>query len=285
MWVDELNARLTAALEVEKQRRQEINALTVQLTITKALEKSHKRKIDELDARVTEALTKDANLKELLRQVEINRDEWRRRLDVADSRCKILELEADKHLWEEAKRIREENLARAEEEDVRRKAEIEESARKLRELQAEERRRTKEQKQLAREQAQKEQAQREADEARKEQEVRKKVARKAQETQEQHQRALDEERLQKERKAAPRRQRKRQRAENMRQDPWSIATSVERERCRVRDTIMLYRMGGVWNNDVAATRFAFVVDEFEKVRSFGNIVSQAMKPLWIATKM
>ncbi|KAJ7171098.1 hypothetical protein C8R46DRAFT_1349197 [Mycena filopes] len=103
-----------------------------------------------------------------------------RKLEMSESRLKILQLESDRPLWEAAakKRMEAEKAERAKDEDRRRSVGVEESARKMRELQAQE----KERQRLAKEAKEKERLRREAEEkARREKEERERLQREKEE--------------------------------------------------------------------------------------------------------
>ncbi|KAG7447304.1 uncharacterized protein BT62DRAFT_967246 [Guyanagaster necrorhizus] len=106
-------------------------------------------------------------------QVEIN--DLKRRLELSESRRKILEMQADAPMWQEAKKKRE-AAERKVEAERKRKAELEESKRKMREIQETEARRKKEE-----EAAKKREKEKKEREEREEQERRQGKARKEQE--------------------------------------------------------------------------------------------------------
>jgi flagellar biosynthesis GTPase FlhF len=147
---------------------------------------------------------------------------------MADSRCKILELEADRPLWEEAKKMREkrekEEMEKAE--ARRRQAEVEESQRKMREFLEEEKRRKMEEK-MKKEKEEAEQKAREREER---------------------------ERLERERAK-----------ERARQKAWQRATILERTRCRQRDACK-WGSGEKWTKDLALDRFISLSNEFDNIK-------------------
>ncbi|KAK0200939.1 hypothetical protein DFS33DRAFT_1356042 [Desarmillaria ectypa] len=99
-------------------------------------------------------------------QVEIN--DLKRKLELSESRRKILEMQADAPIWQEAKKKREAAQKKAEAER-KRKAELEESRRKIREIQeAEARRKKEEEVAKKREQERKEREEREEQERKQE---------------------------------------------------------------------------------------------------------------------
>jgi flagellar biosynthesis GTPase FlhF len=174
-------------------------------------------------------------VEDLLKRCEAERDclrsecdEWRRKCTTAESRCKILELEADRPRWEQAKKKREkmekEEMEKAE--ARRRQAEVEESQRKMREFLAEEQRRMMEEKmERAREEAERRARMKE-----------------------------EQERLEKKR-----------REEETRRKAWRQATTLERCRCRQRD-ITKWGSGRCWTKNLALVRFIFIADEFDKAK-------------------
>ncbi|GLB41208.1 hypothetical protein LshimejAT787_0904230 [Lyophyllum shimeji] len=116
------------------------------------LEKDYRRDTDQLKNQRDAVREEQARLEGLLEQAESERDDWRREFLVAESRCKILELEADRPRWEEAKKAREQREREAAEK--LRQKEVEESQRRMRELRAqEEQRKLEEKRQREREEA------------------------------------------------------------------------------------------------------------------------------------
>ncbi|KAJ7204816.1 hypothetical protein GGX14DRAFT_459852 [Mycena pura] len=162
--------------------------------------------------------------------------------ELAESRLKILQLEKDRPLWEEARQKREEaeKAARAREEACRREAEVEESRRKMREFVALER----ERKRAAEEAARAERLRREAEEkARQEKEERERQARE-----------------QEERARVAREARERQKREQR----WRAATEKEEARCQNRDRQLWGE--GDWTVDRALRRLRIQMDEFDKLK-------------------
>ncbi|RDB30440.1 Polyadenylate-binding protein, cytoplasmic and nuclear [Hypsizygus marmoreus] len=145
---DHIVPPITATEKEQAVPQAEIEGMRDQIQM---LEK-HNRELEcELRDKETRIELLEERVATLLGQAEGDRDEcenWRRKFLVADSRCKILELEADRPLWEEANRKRamkkKKEAKRAEE--ARRKAEVEESERRMREFLAEGRRRELEEK-------------------------------------------------------------------------------------------------------------------------------------------
>lgn len=157
-------------------------------------------------------------------------DQLREELRMSESRRKILELEADRHLWEESRKVREEKERREQEKaDVARKAAaLKESIQRMADMRAEE-----EKKRRAAEEAKKAQERR-----RKEQEEKE---RKARET-------AKSERI----------------AQELRQQQWrAAATEKEKVRCRDRD---VEKWGtGPWTHARALQRFRSLSEEFLKI--------------------
>ncbi|KAJ6461095.1 hypothetical protein C8R45DRAFT_1029166 [Mycena sanguinolenta] len=162
----------------------------------------------------------------------------KRTLEMAESRLKIMQLEADRPLWEAAKKKREENerAERAKEEERRRAAEVEESRRKMREFQEQEKVR----KAAAKAAEEKERLRREAEEkARLDKEERERIQR-------------EQERIQREKE-----QRERERR-------WKAATEAEEVRCQQRDQ---ERWGsGAWTHARALERLKLQIEEFDKIK-------------------
>ncbi|KAJ7796015.1 hypothetical protein B0H14DRAFT_3552602 [Mycena olivaceomarginata] len=159
-----------------------------------------------------------------------------RALEMSESKLKILQLEADRPLWEAAKRKREENerAERAKEEERRRAEEVVESRRKMREFleQDRARKRAVEEERLRREAE--ENARREKEEA----------ERKQREKEEQERKARD--RLEREKR-------------------WKAATQAEERRCAQRDQNM---WGSVaqWTPAHALERLEFLIEEFNTIK-------------------
>ncbi|KAG5638513.1 hypothetical protein H0H81_012150 [Sphagnurus paluster] len=196
------------------------------------LKVQHELEIAALSAKSAAGLQEKENMEGLLTRITAERDEWQRKFTIADSRRKILELEADRPQWEEAKKQREKKLQEeaAEAERVRKQADMEESERKIRELIEEEKRRKQEQK-----------LRKEQEKLRQEKEEAARQAREA-EAEVQRKRALAK--------------------EHARQLAWTNATTVEHQRCSKRDSY--YEK--TWNNHTALSRFLVVIEEFEKAK-------------------
>ncbi|KAJ7263047.1 hypothetical protein C8J57DRAFT_446031 [Mycena rebaudengoi] len=164
-----------------------------------------------------------------------------RALEMSESRLKMMQLESDRPLWEEAKKKREEReeeeLARKDKR--RRQTELEESRRKMREFQVQEAERK-----VAEEARRKERRRREAEEkAKREKEEAERKAREKAET---------------ERKEREERE-KRERAKR-----WMAATKKEEKRCQLRD---IERWGtGEWTEARALERLRALMGEFEKIK-------------------
>ncbi|KAJ7023060.1 hypothetical protein C8F04DRAFT_1240373 [Mycena alexandri] len=166
----------------------------------------------------------------------------KRKLEMAESRLKILQLESDRPLWEAAAKKREENekAQRAKDELRRRAAEVEGSARKMREFQEQE----KERKRVAEEAKERERLRREAEEkARREKEER------------ERQKREKEERERKAREA---------RAKLERENRWRAATQAEEARCQKRVEQLWAQ--GAWTPARALERLRLQMDEFEKIK-------------------
>ncbi|KAF8218087.1 hypothetical protein K438DRAFT_2006981 [Mycena galopus ATCC 62051] len=235
-WLVKLGA-LEALYDAEKERRtscqRENERLRAELASAKLQEDGGMELLQEELQSVK--LQSEAEI-ELLRE---KLDTTKRALVMAESRLKILQLEADRPLWEAAKKKREEK-ERAKEEERRRAAELEESRRKMREIQEQERARKRaaeeaERKERLRLEAE-EKARREAEERERKQRQKEELARKARE-------AL--ERLE-------------------RQKRWQAATLAEEARCRIRDEKMWGL--GVWTPTRALERLKIQIEEFDKIK-------------------
>ncbi|KAJ7080599.1 hypothetical protein B0H15DRAFT_856518 [Mycena belliarum] len=161
-----------------------------------------------------------------------------RALEMAESRLKIMQLEADRPLWEQAKKKREEDerAERAREEERRRAAEIADSRRRMEEFQAQERERKRA--------AEVERLRREAEErARREKEERERLARE---------------------KAERERKEKEAREKREREARWRAATQAEELRCERRDEQMWG--AGTWTPIRALARLRLQMDEFDRIK-------------------
>ncbi|KAJ7796037.1 hypothetical protein B0H14DRAFT_3552635 [Mycena olivaceomarginata] len=162
-----------------------------------------------------------------------------RALEMSESKLKILQLEADRPLWEAAKRKREENerAEHAKVEERRRAEEVEESRRKMREFQEQDRARKRavEEERLRREAE--ENARRDKEEAERKQREKEEQERKAREARD---------RLEREKR-------------------WKAATQAEERRCAQRDQNM---WGSVaqWTPAHALERLEFLIEEFNTIK-------------------
>ncbi|KAG5642067.1 hypothetical protein DXG03_003644 [Asterophora parasitica] len=91
------------------------------------LQSRHQDELDELHSQLSVVLEGKAKAEEFLKQAEKNRDEWRRNFELSDSRRKILELETDRLREENARKEREQSRKAEEAESARKKAEVEEA--------------------------------------------------------------------------------------------------------------------------------------------------------------
>ncbi len=184
-------------------------------------------------------------------QVEIN--DLKRRLELSESRKKILEMQADAPMWQEAKKKREAAEKKAEAER-KRKAELEESKRKVREIQeAEARRKKAEEAAKKKEQERKEREQREEQKRKKEAEARRKQEEEAAKKREQERKEREEREEQERKQEQARRERN-----------WREATIKERARLKRR----AHSLWGLleWSNTRALERVQTLMDEFEKTK-------------------
>ncbi|KAG6908296.1 hypothetical protein DXG01_005397 [Tephrocybe rancida] len=257
-------ARLRAWAENEASNRSELaevmerlhgaekdkHALDIQLTQAKldhgekqvAWEKQeahYKLELSEATTRLDVIANENADLAAQLKRANLNRDGWRHRFEVLDSRRKISEMEADRPLWEEAKRVREAKEREAAD-LARREAEVKEAARKMREMHEAEKRRK------AEEEVAKQEALRKAQEAESQRQQREAYL-----AQEKRRRELEEaEKLAK---------------ENARQKAWTKATNDQLTRCYNRDKLLC---AGPWDFDAALERFLEIIDDFERTKFF-----------------
>ncbi|KAJ6629326.1 hypothetical protein B0H10DRAFT_1360693 [Mycena sp. CBHHK59/15] len=166
----------------------------------------------------------------------------KRALEMSESRLKILQLERDRPLWEEAKKKREmeEKEELAKQEERRRETEVQESRRKMQEFKMQEERR----KHVAEEAKQQERLRREAEEkARREQEERERKARE---------------------KAERERKQKEEREKREREKRWRAATNKEEARCQRREEQLWGT--GEWSDARALERLKVQMDEFDKIK-------------------
>ncbi|KAF8218106.1 hypothetical protein K438DRAFT_18343 [Mycena galopus ATCC 62051] len=214
------NKLLREELESVKQLDAENELLREELESVKQLDAENELLLEELESAKLQGEAEIELLKEKL-------ESTRRALEMAESRLKILQLEADRPLWEAAKKKREENqrAERAKEEERRRAAEVEESRRKMREFQ--------EQEKARKSAAEKERMRRQAEEK----------ARREKEEQEREQRET---------------------AQRERERLWKAATEAEEARCEKRDEQMFG--AGAWTPLRALERLKLQVAEFEKIK-------------------
>lgn len=164
-------------------------------------------------------------------------EDWKRKLALAESRLKVLQLEVDRPLWEEAKRQREEKERREAEEarERKRQAEVEASARKIRELV-------------------------ELEKARQRELLEKKRREEAARLERERKEAAEREAQKKRDKEA---KRARELAEHVRKLKWATAITREQLRCAKRD--QKWR-GRPWSVAFACERFGIILGEFEKLK-------------------
>ncbi|KAJ7694897.1 hypothetical protein B0H17DRAFT_1199045 [Mycena rosella] len=166
----------------------------------------------------------------------------KRGLEMAESRLKILQLEADRPLWERAKKKREEDEKAevARDEQRRRAAELEESRRKMREFQAQD-----------------EERKRAAEEAEKAERLRREAEEKARQEKEEQERKARE-KAERERKA------KEAREKREREQRWKAATQAEEARCAMCDEERW--SAGAWTPARALERLRLQMDEFDRIK-------------------
>ncbi|KAK0476060.1 hypothetical protein IW261DRAFT_1642964 [Armillaria novae-zelandiae] len=184
-------------------------------------------------------------------QTEIK--DLRRKLELSESRKKILEMQADAPLWQEAKKKREAAEKKAEAER-KRKADLEESKRKVREIQeAEARRKKAEEAAKKKEKERKEREQREEQKRKKEEEARRKKEEEAERKREQERKEREE-----------REEQERKHEQARREREWREATIRESDRLkrRARSLWGLRR----WSNSCALEHVQMLMDEFEKTK-------------------
>lgn len=175
----------------------------------------------------------------------------RQQLHVTESRLKMAQLEADRHIWEETRKLREAKEKEEQEKaETERKAAVEESRRKMTELLAEEARAA-EKARTEKQRKDREEAVRKAlEKAERQRKQREEAERKAESLREREEQAEAERNMQ--RKAEKRRQR------------WEEATQREEARCRDRD--QTFRGQGPWSNRKAFQRFQAVMEELESTK-------------------
>ncbi|KAF9462552.1 hypothetical protein BDZ94DRAFT_1298515 [Collybia nuda] len=221
--------------EASRHYEEKLERLHTELSDSHNLRSSERETTESLRSQIKQLEEQVSDLRSTLREAELDRDalrvqseEWRRKFTITDSRLKIVELEGDRPLWEAAKKKREmkEKEEAEKAEQARRKAELLESERKMRELLEQEKRRVLE------------------DKARKEREEAQRKAR---------ERAIAEE---KERARAK---------EAIRLKAWKEATQAEQQRCRLRDA-NLWGTIGEWANQHALQRVAILSTEFGQTK-------------------
>ncbi|KAK0236895.1 hypothetical protein EDD85DRAFT_790617 [Armillaria nabsnona] len=245
MWKNEADTSKTQLVEA----RGRVDAVEEQLQLLKT-ERDQKlaetQHLKEQNLKLKEVQEDNAKL-----QVEIN--DLKRKLELSESRKKILEMQADAPMWQEAKKKREAAEKKAEAER-KRKAELEESKRKVREIQeAEARRKKAEEAAKKKEQERKEREQREEQKRKKEEEARRKQEEEAAKKREQERKEREE------REEQERKQEKARRERN-----WREATIKERARLKRR----AHSLWGLleWSNTRALERVQTLMDEFEKTK-------------------
>jgi len=213
----------------------EIHSLRIKLATLENLRSKEKNEYQcELDDMKSQLDIRSKKIEDLLKRNEADQDclraecdGWKRKCITAESRCKILELEADRPSWERAKEMREKmEKDRERAEASRRKAEVEESQRKMREFLAEEKRRIAE----------------------------KKMKKEREEAERRVREQEEQERLERER-----------RKEQARRNAWQQATTSEQKRCRERDASK-WGSGRHWTKALALERFIFLSDEFDQTK-------------------
>ncbi|KAG6888226.1 hypothetical protein C0992_009276 [Termitomyces sp. T32_za158] len=156
---DELKiARASAQKEFEERtmyQQKEIECLGAQHKSLKeqhtAMESQYTILSKTLEAQCDAVIAEKEELRRQLTQVEHDRDDWRRKFEVLESRCKILEL--DRPLWNEAKRQKEKEIEESHKAQEAQKVKIEEMERKLRDFMEQEKEREREKMKQQREEA------------------------------------------------------------------------------------------------------------------------------------
>ncbi|KAK0216041.1 hypothetical protein IW262DRAFT_1464531 [Armillaria fumosa] len=237
MWKSEADTSKAQLVEA----RGRVVAVEEQLQLLKA-ERDQKlaeiQRLKEQNLKLKEVQEDNAKL-----QAEIN--DLKRKLELSESRKKILEMQADAPLWQEAKKKREAAEKKAEAQR-KRKAELEESKRKLREIQeAEAQRKKAEEAAKKKEKERKEREQREEQKRKKEEEAAKKREQERKEREEREEQERIQEQARRERE-------------------WREATIRESDRLkrRARSLWGLRR----WSNSCALEHVQMLMDEFEKTK-------------------
>ncbi|KAF5356448.1 hypothetical protein D9758_009490 [Tetrapyrgos nigripes] len=238
-YLDKEKSRLQRQLDLKFEEKAEAEAMAKEMSrLREELTKCEDRELglmeraENLVERLQEAKEREAEKENTIVQLERLFDlsenkiaELERQLELSESRRKILELEADKPKWEEARRKRE--RAKKEEEERTRQRSVEEAKQRMEAI----RQKEKEARRLKK--------QKEEEEQRKEEERRKREEAERKRKEAQRRRELKE-KLQKE-------------------NAWREATAKEVERCRTRDR----KWTRPWSTDFALIRFKAVMEEFE----------------------
>jgi hypothetical protein len=219
--------------EEDRQRyEEELVRLRAELTESHGLRSGEREETERLRSQLIQLEKQLADMTTALRAATCDRDtfqalseEWQQKYTVANSRLKIIELEADRPLWEEAKKQRE-MREKEEVEKTKRRADVQESERKMREILAQEKQR---------------QSQEKARKAREEAE------RKA------HEREVQEQKEKERQKVAAR------------LESWKYATQAEQQRCRVRDRESWGHLAS-WTDKLALRRVTLIMSEFSQVK-------------------
>jgi hypothetical protein len=131
--------------EEDKQRYEEqLVRLRAELTESHDLRSGEREETEILRSQLIQLEKQLVDMSASFKEATCDRDAsrafseaWQRKYDVANSRLKIVELEADRPLWEEAKKRRE-MREKEESEKAKQRADMQESERKLREILAQE---------------------------------------------------------------------------------------------------------------------------------------------------
>ncbi|KAK7457148.1 hypothetical protein VKT23_010448 [Stygiomarasmius scandens] len=256
----------------EEELEEQVECLTEELgmvqeenTVLRGEATSFGRQEDELVEKIadlTEELQENKDIQEGMKSKIAELD---RQLRLSESRRKVLELEADRPKWEEAKRKREaaERLEREKEEQRKqRQKELDEAKRRMQELERKERE-EKERKRAAEEQRRREEEARERaakEQKRREEEARERAA--------EEQKRREEEKRKKEEEG----RKTRELFEELKGIAWKQATETEVWRCQLRDRKW---MSLRWDTDSALSRFKLIMDEF------GQAIFSTSKPMTI----
>ncbi|KAF5356449.1 hypothetical protein D9758_009496 [Tetrapyrgos nigripes] len=247
----QLDIQFEEKVEAEAMAK-EMNRLREELTRCEDREFGLMERAENLVERLQEAKEREAEkentIAKLERQFDLSENkiaELERQLELSESRRKILELEADKPKWEEARKKREK--AEKEEEERTRQRDLEKARQRMKDMQQKE----KEAKEAARLEKQKEEERRKREEAERKRE-------------EEEQKRREEERRKREEAERKRKeeQKRRELEEKLRQEKaWREATAKEVERCRTRDRTWTPWI--LWGTSWALDRFKLVMNEFE----------------------